>query len=526
MVSNRIYMDNTAKTLEELQNKCSMLEQQNAELTVKLNWYQEQYRLSQIKRFGSSSEQTHPDQLHIFNEAEVEAKPSSPEPQMQDVTGHRRKKQPGKREAQLENLPVEIIEYTLPPEEQVCACCGGDLHEMSTEVRQEIKVIPAQVSVTKCVRRVYACRQCEREGTEATIITAPMPAPPLPGSIASPTAMSYIMTQKFVDGLPLYRQEQQLARLGIDLSRQTMANWMIQGAERWLYPLYERMHEYLLRQDIIHADESTLQVLREPGRSAESTSYMWLYQTGREGPAIVLYDYQTTRASKHPRQFLSGFKGYAHVDGYAGYNGLPGVTLVGCFAHARRKFDEALKALPAEQRNAPVAAKEGLAFCNQLFAIERELQDATPEERYQARLERSRPILEAFSAWLKYQTPRVLPKSALGQAIAYCRNQWDKLGAFLKDGRLELDNNRGERSIKPFVIGRKNWLFSNTPKGAKASATIYSIVESAKANGLNPYSYLVYLFEKLPNMNISNPDALDELLPWSELLPAECRLDK
>lgn len=526
MVSNRIYMDNTAKTLEELQNKCSMLEQQNAELTVRLNWYQEQYRLSQIKRFGSSSEQTHPDQLHIFNEAEFEAKPSSPEPQMQDVTGHRRKKQSGKREAQLENLPVEIIEYTLPPEEQVCVCCGGDLHEMSTEVRQEIKVIPAQVSVTKRVRHVYACRHCEREGTEATIITAPMPAPPLPGSIASPTAMSFIMTQKFVDGLPLYRQEQQLARLGIDLSRQTMANWMVQGAERWLHPLYERMHEYLLRQDILHADESTIQVLREPGRSAESTSYMWLYQTGREGPTIVLYDYQTTRASKHPRQFLSGFKGYVHVDGYAGYNGLPDVTLVGCWAHARRKFDEALKALPAEQRNAPVAAKEGLAFCNQLFAIERELQDTTPPERYKARLERSRPVLEAFLAWLKYQSPRVLPKSALGQAIAYCRNQWDKLEAFLKDGRLELDNNRGERSIKPFVIGRKNWLFSNTPKGAKASATIYSIVASAKANVLNPYSYLVYLFEKLPNMNISDPDALDELLPWSKSLPAECRLEK
>lgn len=525
-MQNIMRMDNTAKTLEELQNKCAMLEQQNAELMAKLNWFQEQYRLSQIKRFGSSSEHTHPEQMQIFNEAESEAKPSIPEPQMQDVTGHRRKKQSGKREAQLEKLPAEIIEYTLPPEEQVCACCGGTLHEMSTEIRQEIKVIPAHVSVTKHVRHVYACRHCEREGTEAKIVTAHMPAPPLPGSIASPTAMAYIMTQKFADGLPLYRQEQQLARYGLELSRQTMANWMVQGSERWLRPLYERMHEHLLMQNIIHADESTLQVLREPGRSAESTSYMWLYQTGREGPPIVLYDYQTTRASKHPRQFLSGFKGYAHVDGYSGYNGLPDVTLVGCWAHARRKFDEALKALPANQRNAPVTAKEGLAFCNQLFAIERELKDVTPKERHQARFERSSPVLEAFLAWLKYQSPRVLPKSALGQAIAYCRNQWDKLEAFLKDGRLELDNNRAERSIKPFVIGRKNWLFSNTPKGAKASATIYSIVESAKANGLNPYNYLVYLFEKLPNINIADQSALDELLPWSKLLPAECSLDK
>jgi len=522
---NRMSMDNTVKALEELQNKYAILEQQNAELMVKLNWFQEQYRLSQIRRFGRSSEQAHPDQMQLFNEAESEAKLSTPEPEMQEVAGHRRKKQVGKREAQLENLPVEIIEYTLPAEEQICACCGGNLHEMSTEVRQEIKVVPAQVSVTKHVRHVYACRKCEREGTEATIITAPMPAPPLPGSIASPTAMAHIMTQKFVDGLPLYRQEQQLARHGLELSRQTMANWMIKGAERWLRPLFERMHEHLLRQDILHADESTLQVLKEPGRPAESTSYMWLYRTGREGPAIVLYDYQTTRASKHPRQFLSGFKGYAHVDGYAGYNGLPGVTLVGCWAHSRRKYTEALKALPVDQRNAPVAAKEGLAFCNQLFAIERELKDALPEERYKARLEYSRPVLEAFLAWLKYQSPRVLPKSALGQAIAYCRNQWDKLEAFLKDGRLELDNNRGERSIKPFVIGRKNWLFSNTPKGANASATIYSVVESAKANGLNPYNYLVYLFEKLPNIDITDHDSLDQLLPWSGSLPEKCRLD-
>ena len=245
-----------------------------------------------------------------------------------------------------------------------------------------------------------------------------------------------------------------MARLGVKISRQTLANWMIHGADRWLRPLYERMHEHLLKQDILYADETTLQVLREPGRSAESTSYLWLYRTGRAGPAIVIYDYQTTRASKHPRQFLSGFKGYLHVDGYAGYNGLPNITLVGCWAHARRKFDEALKALPTQQRNAAVAAKDGLEFCNQLFAIEREINEATAEERYKIRLERSRPVMEAFSAWLKQQSPKVLPKSAFGQAIKYCRNQWSKLEAFLRDGRLELDNNRSERSIKPFVIGR------------------------------------------------------------------------
>lgn len=336
--------------------------------------------------------------------------------------------------------------------------------------------------------------------------------------------MAYIMTQKYVESMPLYRQEQHLTRLGVELSRQTLANWMIQGADRWLRSLYDRMREHLLKQDILHADETTLQVLREPGRSAESTSYLWLYRTGRAGPAIVLYDYQTTRASKHPRRFLSGFKGYLHVDGYAGYNGLPDITLAGCWAHARRKFDEALKALPAEQRGAAVAAKEGLEFCNRLFAIERELHEATPGERYKIRLERSRPVTEAFSAWLKQQSPRVLPKSAFGQAINYCRNQWDKLMVFLQDGRLELDNNRGERSIKPFVIGRKNWLFANTPRGANASATIYSIVETAKENGLNPFNYLQYIFERLPNLDIQDQKAVDELLPWLGALPLGCRV--
>jgi transposase len=519
-------MENIAEIITELNNRCALLEQQNAELTAKVNWYEEQFRLSQQKRFGRSTEKTNPDQLLLFNEAETEAKPDAPEPVIEEIT-YRRKKSQGKREAQLKDLPVETIEYRLPLKEQVCSCCGESLHEMSTEVRQELKVIPAQVSVVKHVRYVYACRRCQKEDIRTPIITAPMPAPVLPGSIAFPSAVAHIMSQKYVEGLPLYRQEKQLSRLGVDLSRQTMANWMIQGANRWLQPLYDRMHEYLLKQDILHADETTLQVLQEPGRSAGSKSYMWLYRTGREGPAIVLYDYQTTRANKHPSRFLSSFKGYLHVDGYAGYNGLPpDITLVGCWAHARRKFDEALKVLPLDKRNAPVAAKEGLGFCNQLFAIERELKDVTPEERFRLRQERSLPAVEAFLAWLKFQAPRVLPKSAFGKAIFYCLNQWDKLKGFLLDGRLEIDNNRSERSIKPFVIGRKNWLFANTPRGAKASATIYSIIESAKENNLNPYAYLKHLFEKLPNVDMKDMEILDTLLPWSEALPPECRIPK
>ena len=329
-----------------------------------------------------------------------------------------------------------------------------------------------------------------------------------------------------MQGVPLYRQEQQFERLGIALSRQTVSNWLVQVSHRLLQPMYERMHEHLLQRDILHADETTLQVLKEPGRPADSTSYMWLYRTGREGPPIILYDYQTTRAGKHPERFLKGFKGWLHVDGYAGYHKVANATLVGCWSHARREFDEALKALPENMKSQPGAAQEGLVYCNRLFAIERELAETTPAERYKEREQRSQPVLKEFHAWLKQTRPKVLPKSALGKALQYCLNQWDSLTSFMQDGRLEIDNNRSERSIKPFVIGRKNWLFSNTPNGAKASAMIYSLVETAKENALNVNSYLIWIFERLPNIDLQNNESLDSLMPWSPELPDNCKLKR
>jgi transposase len=507
----------------ELEARCALQEQQIAELTAKLNWYEEQHRLSLHRRFGRSSEVSQ-EQKELFNEAEEESKPSAPEPTIEEVT-YKRRKRTGKREEQLKDLPEEVIEYRLPPEDQLCEC-GGELHEMSTEVRRELKVVPAQVSVVKHIRYVYACRRCEKENIKTTIKTAPMPASVLPGSIASPSAVAHVMAQKYVESMPLYRQEKAFTRFGIELSRQTMANWMIECSERWLTPLYERMHTKLLEQNILQADESELQVLREPGRAATSKSYMWLYRTGRIGPHIVLYDYRSTRARKHVKKFLTGFRGYLQVDGHNGYEKLPGIELAGCWAHARRKFDEALKALPDESKGAKVAAKEGFAYCNKLFELEKQMKHMEPEERYKMRLEKSEPIVDNFYEWLNYQKPRVLPKSSFGAAIGYCLNQWDKLKTFLKDGRLELDNNRAERSIKPFVIGRKNFLFSNTPRGATASARIYSIVETAKENQLNPFTYLKYVFERLPNVDIQDESEIDKLLPYSDDLPQECRVKK
>jgi transposase len=409
---------------------------------------------------------------------------------------------------------------------------------MSKEVRVELRIEPAKVYVANIERAVYACRACQDNETHTPVITAPMPASAFPGSFASASAVSYIMGQKFVEGLPLYRQEKALARLGVDVSRQTLANWMLKGAE-WLEILYFRLHELLLQREILHADETTLQVLHEEGRTAQKKSYLWLYRTGREGPHIILFEYQQTREGEHPRRFLLGFRGYLHVDCYSGYDGLvksteladgiklpPDVILSGCLAHARRRFDEALKALaPAARKSATVpAAAAGLRFCNDLFKIERDLHEATPEERLAGRKDKSAKVVEEFKTWLHgRQASKIMPKSATGKAIAYCINNWSKLTEFLNDGRLEIDNNRGERSIKAFVMGRKAWLFANTPRGAKSSAIIYSIVETAKENGLNPYAYIEHILLQLPNIDTKDVEALDNLLPWSQALPLACQ---
>jgi transposase len=436
-------------TIEELYAKTIKQAQEIALLSAKLKWYEDQLRLAKLKSYGASSEQTHPDQLalDLFNEVEAEADPQVPEPTVETIT-YSRKKTRTSREAKLETLPVETIDYRLTVEEQICPCCAGALHEMSTETRQELKIVPAEVKLVHHVRHIYACRHCEKNDIRTPILTAPMPAPVVPGSLVSPSLMAHVMNNKYVDSLPLYRQEQQFQRLGVGLSRQTMANWMIAGSERWLTHVVDYMHKVLVKQDILSADETTLQVLREPGRPAQADSYLWLYRTGRYGPQIILYDYQPGRHGEHPKTYLAGYTGYLQTDGYSGYNKVEHVIQLGCWSHARRKYHEALQVLPVRQRSGTAAA-EGLAFCNALFEVERKWKEATPEKRYAARLAESRPILAAFSTWLEVQQHRVLPKSLLGGAVTYTLNQWKKLNVFLQDGRLEIDNNRSERSISP-----------------------------------------------------------------------------
>jgi len=435
-----------------------------------------------------------------------------------------KKKQSGSvKDVAPDNIPVEVVEHRLSEEERVCPQCGEVMREIGTEVRETLKLIPAKAILRRDVYYTYACENCEKNDISTPIVKAPKEPAVIPGSFASPEAIAHIMTQKFVMASPLYRQEQEWARQGLKLSRQTMSNWVLQAAENHLLPVYEELHRQLVKREVLHADETTLQVLHEPGKKAQAKSYMWLYRTGRDGGLpIVLYEYQPSRKAEHAEKFLEGFSGYLHADGYQGYHKLPGnIRVVGCWAHARRKFDEALNAIPPDRREGS-AALTGLQYCNDLFAWEKEFAALSPEERYKQRLEREQPVLDALLSWADSLSGSVAPKSALGKALHYLREQWPYLIRYLEDGRLELSNNRAERSIKPFVIGRKNFLFANTPLGAQSSAVIYSLIETAKENSLDPYRYLVWLLEKAPAMASANKDWSARLIPGAA--PPECRI--
>ncbi|WP_041581975.1 IS66 family transposase [Salisediminibacterium selenitireducens] len=512
--------EHSSNTTESVDDRVSRLEKEKAELELQLKWYRDQFSLMQKKKFGTSSEKTDErfEQGSLFNESEKEQDAAEEEPTVEAITYERKKKRKARKDL-TENLYTETVTYTLPVEDQVCSCCNGELHIMKTQVKDELEIIPAEVKVKRYETTIYSCRHCERTGTRNPIVKAPSPERPFPGSLASPSIVSYMINQKFVQGVPLYRQEQEFKRMDVPISRQTMSNWIIEASEQMLEPIWDLMIRILTSLDVLHADETTVQVLKEDGKEAAAKSYMWLYRSGSHDVPIVIYDYQPGRASKYPRRFLEGFTGYLHVDGYGGYHALkPKVELVGCWAHARRKFFDAVQTLPDDRDSTTSAAKKGLNAIDELYRIEREIQNEykTPEEFYEARKERIEPPLEAFSAWVESMKPKILSKSLLGKAVIYASNQMEHLRTFLKDGRLAIDNNRAERSIKPFVIGRKNWIFSNTPRGAKSSSIIYSMIETAKENQLKPQAYLNYLFENLPS---SKQSEMEQFLPWSDSLP-------
>ena len=483
---------------------------ENHRIKAQVLLLQERLNLAIAKRYAASSEQCSPDQIRLFNEAEVEIEAGTEADTAADaqagvvsIAAHTR---PARgRKALPDHLPRAEVIHELPAAERRCPHDGAVLTEISSVISEQLDIVPATIRVLRHVRKTYACA-CGR-----CIKTAPLPAQPIPKSLASPGLLAHVVVCKYVDALPLYRQENILQRIGVDIPRATLANWMIQ-AGTLIQPLINLLRDRLLAYDILQMDETTVQVLNEPGKTAQSTSYLWLQRGGPPEQPILLYDYDPSRSQAVPLRLLEGFKGTLQTDGYDGYNAVVavgGLTHLGCFAHARRKFDEAIKAQGKHPRGGK--AHRGLALIQKLYGVEKAMRHATPEARYAYRLQQARPILEELRSWLDETLPHVPPQSATGKALNYLHNEWTKLIRYLNDGRLEIDNNRAENAIRPFVIGRKNWLFSDSVRGVKASANLYSLIETAKANGLEPYAYLRRVFAELPKAE--TVEAIEALLP-------------
>ena len=477
----------------------------------------EQFRLAQQRQFGQSTEASL-NQLGLFNETEQTIEEDEPEAEQETISYTRKKP---KRKPLPKDLPRETIVHDIADADKHCDCCGHALHCMGEDKSEQLEFIPASIKIIEHVRPKYSCRHCEQQGTKVDIKIAPVPPTPIPKSIATASLLSQIITSKYQYALPLYRQEQMFKQYGIELSRKTMADWMIKSSEL-LAPIYQRLKAIQLQQTVMNADETPLKVIHDD----KSRCYMWVYCTGSDSPAdksvskdpppnIVLYDYQNSRAGHCARDYLDGYRGYLQVDGYAGYQQTE-ATLAGCFAHARRKFIEVQR---AQVKGKTGKADWAISHIRKLYRIETEIKDKDPAEKQAQRLTKAKPLLNQFKAWLDKSALQVPPKSAVGKAIAYSLGQWSKLERYIEDGNLQIDNNRAERAIKPFVIGRKNWLFSNTANGAQASAMLYSFIETAKANGLTPFDYLHHLLEELPK----NPQDIEQLLPWNVDLPKQAR---
>jgi transposase len=423
-------------------------QQHIAVLEQRINMLEEQFRLAQLKRFAPSSEK-YGLQGCLFNEAEASAQaaPESTDDQAGSADPADDTSIPGKRRGR-KKLPAHLkrvrVEHDLAESEKVCACCQSVLHRMGEDVTEQLHIVPAQVSVLQHVRFKYACRHCEQHALACQIMTSPMPAQPIPGSIASASTIATILRAKYADGMPLYRMESVLERSEIGIGRGTMGRWVIRSSEDWLSRLVEAMRQTLLRQDVIHGDETPVQVLKEAGRTAQSTSYMWVYRSAEGGAQpVVLFDYQPGRGHEHPERFLQGFVGTLMTDGYAAWRMLKGVTHLGCLAHVRRRFDEALKA----QKHPTGRARQALQYIGKLYQIETKARGKRPEGEtpqqytYRLRQEHSRELIDALYAWLVNNQKEVLPKSLIGRAIGYALGQWKYLVRYLDDGRAPVDNN-------------------------------------------------------------------------------------
>ncbi len=503
-----------ALKLTETANHNEQLSSQNQQYKTQILTLQEQLNLALARRYAASSEKIAPNQYRLFDEAEtdVEVLPESAEV---TVPAHTRKK--GGRKKLPKTLPRVEVVYELSAAERICPHDGATLAEIGEVTSEQLDIIPAKIQVIRHIRKQYACKcgQCIR--------IAALPNQPIPKSMASPGLLAHITVSKYQDALPLYRQETILQRIGVEIPRATLSNWMIRSGAL-IQPLINLLRDQMLDYDIIQMDETPVQVLKEPDKRAQSKSYIWLQHGGPPAKPVILYDYDPGRSAQVPKRLLEGFSGYLQTDGYAGYNAVVaanGLVHVGCMAHARRRFSDAVKAQGRNKKRGK--AHRGLSLIRRLYRVETLARKLTAEERYSMRQQQAVPIIKEIRSWLENTLPQIPPSSATGKALSYLHSEWQQLTAYLKDGRLEIDNNGAENAIRPFVLGRKNWLFSTSVKGVKSSANLYSLIETAKANGLEPYAYLRYVFTELPKAE--TVEAIEALLPGNiPLCQDSCRL--
>lgn len=475
-------------------------------------------RVNQLlaKRFGASSEQVPSSQLGLFNEAEELDAEEADNPECEvTVPSHTRRRR-GKRSPLPSWFEREERVYDLDEAEKTCPHDGARLEPIGEETLEQFDIVPMTMHVVVHRRLTYACPCCHE-----TVRTAKGVAHPIPKSQASPGLLAYVAVSKFCDALPLYRQSKQFARIGVDFPRQTLARWMIRSGEL-VQPLVNLLRDELLSQSYIQCDETTVQVLKEPGKSAQSHSYIWVQRSGETDRPVVLFDYDPSRSGEVPKRLLGDFNGYLQTDGYRGYDAVVtqnAMTHVYCFAHARRRFTDVLRSLGLNPKKLPAKpppkarrAMRAVQLIGTLYEIERRIRGRKPEERYAVRQTETRAALDRLKAWADEVRDKVPPKTPLGEALTYLHTHWVGLTRFCDDGRLEVDNNACENAIRPFVVGRKNFLFSDTIKGATSSANLYSLIETAKANGLEPYAYLRKVFAELPRA--TTVEDIEALLPF------------
>jgi len=522
-------IDEKDKRIKQLEREKKQLEEKIERLERNIEALTQAILHASRQRFGASSEKTPQieGQYSLFDDEYTENVTVTEAPVI-TIKEHKRPvpvRKKGDREKLIKNLPRETIECVLNPEETLCGICNSEMKVIGKKkIRSEMEYIPAKLVMKDYVQYVYKCTECGKtdEHPDDVIRSASVPAPVLTHSIASPSSVAWIMYQKYMLSVPLYRQERDFRRMGAELKRDTMANWLIRSTEYWLKPLYDRMHKQLLKYEIIMSDETTWQVNKEKGKKPSSKSYIWIHRSGDcEGPPIILYEYTRTRSGDHAKKFLEGFHGFHVSDAYEGYEKVEGITRCLCYSHLRRYYIEAIPLDYTKKEIPGSGGAIGRAYCDKLFRLERKWKELTPEERKKNRLIHSVPVLEAFFAWAEKTTTR---QDNLKKALKYTLNHKEYFMNFLLDGRIPLSNNLSEIAVKPVAITRKNSLFSDSVAGAEASAIIFSIINTAAANNLDAYKYLEYIFRNLPQLGFtSNDEKLDEYLPWSEKVQLECK---